>query len=814
MFKGSPFLVWYYRLMGATIGESVFLGSFLSREFDLIEVGDGSTINAEAVMKCSIVEDRVLKLRRVVIGKDVTIGIRSVVLAGSKIGDGAEIDDATLLPIFTNVPALTKMAGSPAKRAGPASHARRSHYGGNLFGLHTPISQLIAIAIVKFMNVLVYFPTIYIAIICINNSPVFDPVYSFSDAFRRESGALKPQLPDYECTNNTVAQSVYEWSATTSAVTDRKCVFPFTYNNVEYDSCITVDPPGNGKGGNWQLQQSDKKIVLPWCGLQATVSDVAIDLARPKGRGGRRGKEAFPSGWGVCECTYDGGFDSLGKLSGVTYPVIFYISMFAFGSYPILWLLICIPVRSVLLCGMTSTTTFKLNDSRFSRHWCAKMLYDETGTILRPLQGTMFLPYLYRLFGARVGHNVEISSSDNVEPHHMVLQSGSFVADSVVVASGKVKDGCISFDTVKLEKRSFVGNGSVLPIGTILPEDSLVALQSIAPQSSEPGSSHMGSRPIEIQRSSVALPDIPDYLTYHPSCCRKLCRCAAELLGFLYLTFCQAGLFTAAIIGLEETYEGLGVIGTIVCLPLLHIGIALGGCIATLLTKWVLIGRFKKGHFPLWTPYIWRTEFVERIEVNLAEVLLIKYLGGTNYIAIWFRLLGAKIGARPYIEHAVVTEPDLVTIGDFCTLEKGATLQAHLFQDRIRTCDRVKIGHGCSVGTDSVVLLGAEMQDGSVLSALSLVMRHESLPPHSKWHGSPAEPDFAYEVRQQAECFSMTSVLIQDLVRTATSERLLERAVPVVVGQVLRENQIVPLTSATTSAQVVPVTTEYQVATA
>ena len=37
----------YYRAMGAKVGRNVYLNSLLAKEFDLIEVGDGSSINAQ-----------------------------------------------------------------------------------------------------------------------------------------------------------------------------------------------------------------------------------------------------------------------------------------------------------------------------------------------------------------------------------------------------------------------------------------------------------------------------------------------------------------------------------------------------------------------------------------------------------------------------------------------------------------------------------------------------------------------------------------------------------------------------------------------
>ena len=48
-----------------------------------------------------------------------------------------------------------------------------------------------------------------------------------------------------------------------------------------------------------------------------------------------------------------------------------------------------------------------------------------------------------------------------------------------------------------------------------------------------------------------------------------------------------------------------------------------------------------------------------------------------------------------------------------------------------------RIGAGCEVGIDSVVLYDAEMEEGSRLDAVSLLMKGERLPAGSAWVGSP-----------------------------------------------------------------------------
>jgi hypothetical protein len=55
--RGTPFITWYYRAMGASIGKRVFMNNNISAEgFDLITLGDDVTINIEAEIKCSVIE--------------------------------------------------------------------------------------------------------------------------------------------------------------------------------------------------------------------------------------------------------------------------------------------------------------------------------------------------------------------------------------------------------------------------------------------------------------------------------------------------------------------------------------------------------------------------------------------------------------------------------------------------------------------------------------------------------------------------------------------------------------------------------------
>ena len=54
---------------------------------------------------------------------------------------------------------------------------------------------------------------------------------------------------------------------------------------------------------------------------------------------------------------------------------------------------------------------------------------------------------------------------------------------------------------------------------------------------------------------------------------------------------------------------------------------------------------------------------------------------------------------------------------------------------------RVVIGDHCTVGSGSLVLYDATVEDGAVLGDLSLLMKGETLPSETRWAGIPARAE-------------------------------------------------------------------------
>jgi non-ribosomal peptide synthetase-like protein len=94
--RGTPFVPWYLRLLGARLGRRVFIDSTGFLEFDLLAIGDRSILNYDSILQTHLFEDRVLKAAGLRVGADCEIGTQSIVLYGSEMVDKARLGPLSL----------------------------------------------------------------------------------------------------------------------------------------------------------------------------------------------------------------------------------------------------------------------------------------------------------------------------------------------------------------------------------------------------------------------------------------------------------------------------------------------------------------------------------------------------------------------------------------------------------------------------------------------------------------------------------------------------------------------------------------------
>jgi non-ribosomal peptide synthetase-like protein len=114
---GAPWISYYARALGATIGEGVDLHT-LPPVTGMLTIGRRAAVEPEVDVVGHWVDGDVFRLGPVHIGADAVVHSRTTLLPGARIGAGAEIEAGSA--VSGRVPAGERWAGSPAERVGSA----------------------------------------------------------------------------------------------------------------------------------------------------------------------------------------------------------------------------------------------------------------------------------------------------------------------------------------------------------------------------------------------------------------------------------------------------------------------------------------------------------------------------------------------------------------------------------------------------------------------------------------------------------------------------------------------------------------------
>ncbi|WP_393170279.1 Pls/PosA family non-ribosomal peptide synthetase [Nonomuraea marmarensis] len=134
----APWMAWYARLLGAQVGADADLHS-PPPVTGLLKLGRGASVEQEVDLSGHWYDGDRLHIGEIRIGAGATVGSRTTLLPGAKIGKNAQIAPGSA--VAGSVPAGALWAGAPAFRQGksrrtrPAERAARSRFWVSLYGL-------------------------------------------------------------------------------------------------------------------------------------------------------------------------------------------------------------------------------------------------------------------------------------------------------------------------------------------------------------------------------------------------------------------------------------------------------------------------------------------------------------------------------------------------------------------------------------------------------------------------------------------------------------------------------------------------------
>ncbi|MGB3763602.1 MAG: Pls/PosA family non-ribosomal peptide synthetase [Ornithinimicrobium sp.] len=381
--------------------------------------------------------------------------------------------------------------------------------------------------------------------------------------------------------------------------------------------------------------------------------------------------------------------------------------------------------------------------------WFGEKLLELSLDLNNSMYATLYTPAWLRQLGAKVGRSAEVATIANIDPDLLTLEDECFVADMASVGSATYCNGHVAFRETVVGTRAFVGNASFIPSGTHLADGSLVGVQSVPPVGGVArGTSWLGSPPFFLPKREI-YEEYTEEQTFRPTDAQVGTRLIIEFLRIVM----PASILALSTFGTLYAVSLLAVAAPLWVVVLATPVIALVGSLLVVLAaaalKWLVVGRYRPRVEPLWSGFVRRTEFVTGIYETTAVPALLASLCGTPFLGPLLRLFGVRVGRRTLVDTTYLTEFDLVHIGDDVSVGTLASLQTHLFEDRVMKMSTISLAAGASVGNRGVVLYDSTLEEGSELAPLSLVMKGEALPRDTSWSGRPAQ--FARRLVPRAE---------------------------------------------------------------
>ena len=397
---------------------------------------------------------------------------------------------------------------------------------------------------------------------------------------------------------------------------------------------------------------------------------------------------------------------------------------------------------------------------------------------------------VYRLLGAKVGKRVYWPGSGFDIVEYDLLEIGDdvvFGSRSIIMTrstEGSVKvviadnamlaDRCVVLPGVVQEQGSVIGTGGLgkegytYPIGSVwVGSQSGNAVNVLSEDISIKGCkwhSAFGTAFYDRQANFYVFP-LWMVVAYNSSW-QVFCSCYHNVPPVLAI---YASMYVGNVDSSSWMIEVFKIV-VIYCIPV-YACVNILSLVVDIAAKWLILGRRQKGTYP-WD----KSSYCQRWQMYLTiqeirrgeggETGVLDLIQGSEYLNMYFRALGGKVGRDvclyPNGGDPMMTEPDLVTIGDNAAVD-NASLIAHINTRGVFSLNPLNVGMGSVLKSNSRLLSGASMDDHSILLEHTLILAGDCVDTQTVWQGWPSKVSKSLKQHQD------------DLVRLFAGHRIINR---------------------------------------
>lgn len=353
-----------------------------------------------------------------------------------------------------------------------------------------------------------------------------------------------------------------------------------------------------------------------------------------------------------------------------------------------------------------------------------------------------YIIYYLKALGYRFNGVRQSGSNFGVQQRHDVpflceFGLGTMVSDNLIMSNAEFSNTSFRLGRVRFGEDNYLGNEIIYPSRGKTGDNVLFGTMAMVPIDGETreNTGLLGSPVFEIPRKVVRDTKFDYYKEPDILAARLRLKNRSNLVTIGLFLAARLGLLVLLVVIGHALFFGLGLSSTF--------GLAVTSLLLSLVSIGyvVLIERLSYGfgdHEPqycsIYDDYFWWHEKFWKLMVSTHLSLL----NGTPFKGLVWRALNVRVGRKLYDEGCSISEKNLVTIGDNCTLNATTTIQAHSLEEGTFKSDHIVLGSGVTLGVKAFVHYGTTVGDNTLVEPHSFLMKGESTSLGSRWCGNPA----------------------------------------------------------------------------
>ena len=377
-------------------------------------------------------------------------------------------------------------------------------------------------------------------------------------------------------------------------------------------------------------------------------------------------------------------------------PLQLFILGPVFLSMLLLCTMVCAWAFKWLIVGRQRSGEFLLGSFGYYRWLAVNNLFRSLDSTLGVLRGSTALNLFYQLCGATLGKGVRIETTDLQDPDLIEVGAGSYIGRDANLQPSVLTDGMLVMSPISIGEGALIGPQASVFGPTTLPANGCVQGLDI-----EPSQAPNTNRPF---LPSIAMRMLGYLLVAYSV------TVAIGVGVFFLISFTQIPMLWSLLSGNSAAAPDLlfflllGVV-TQAVIPAAYF-------VIVVILKRLLLGRLEPGASPTAAHWI----YSRLIDVPLFMVFM--RLTVMSHIMKWaYQILGAKVGARPFIAAPFTSEPELLEIGDGAMVAGNVAIYAH---DPVTgETASVVIGKRAIVANSCLLMAGSHLGEESLLGDLS-----------------------------------------------------------------------------------------------